>query len=259
MSRRQSLAPPETFQISSDTQWEEVGLEAEEGMEAEEEEAPAGRSTSPKTRKPLMNKVGKPRMAVRRTTPSSSSAPATPDPQMVANMAMELAQKMMSAQGLLNKQGQDPQMPDELYEEDFEEQRGAKTRGKGSSSQREPSVKKKNTSQKAQRQAALTGDLANFPTLSCRFSADVTFNIMASLQAQMLVFKWKTLLLMLRVKQAVEKERGQSGRPLKWKRNPRWMMALHGRQLAALWGHLGAARQLCFNPKTWWLADVDRE
>ncbi|CAK8989357.1 Uncharacterized protein SCF082_LOCUS1772, partial [Durusdinium trenchii] len=129
MSRRQSLAPPETFQISSDTQWEEVGLEAEEGMEAEEEEAPAGRSTSPKTRKPLMNKVGKPRMAVRRTTPSSSSAPATPDPQTVANMAMELAQKMMSAQGLLNKQGQDPQMPDELYEEDFEEQRGAKTRG----------------------------------------------------------------------------------------------------------------------------------
>lgn len=64
---------------------------------------------------------------------------------------------------------------------------------------------------------------------------------------------------MLRVKQAVEKEKGQSGRPLKWKRNPRWMMALHGRQLAALLGHLGAARQLCFNPKTWWLADVDRE
>ena len=46
-----------------------------------------------------------------------------------------------------------------------------------------------------------------------------------------------------------ERERGQPGRPLKWKRNPRWLMALHGRQLAALWGHLGAARQLCFNPR----------
>lgn len=151
-------------------------------------------------------------------------------------MVMELAQQTMAAQGLLNKQGQDPQIPEEWADETVEETWGGKTRSKGSS-QREPSVKKKSGT--SQRQAALTGDMAPFPTLSGQFSADVTFNIMASLQSQTLVFKWKTLLLMLRVKPAVEKERGQSGRPLKWKRNPRWMMALHVRQSAAMWGHLG--------------------
>ena len=36
-----------------------------------------------------------------------------------------------------------------------------------------------------------------------------------------------------------------------------WMM--HGRHLAALWGHLGSARQLCNSPKTWWLAQTETE
>ena len=75
-------------------------------------------------------------------------------------MAMELAQQMMAAQGFLNKQGQEQVIPEELIDDEVEENRKAKARGKGSS--REASVKKKGASQKAQRQAALTGDLAPF-------------------------------------------------------------------------------------------------
>ena len=37
------------------------------------------------------------------------------------------------------------------------------------------------------------------------------------------------------------------------KRNPRWVMHMHGRHIASLWDHLRAARQLCWNPKTYWL------
>ena len=82
---------------------------------------------SPKTKKNHLGKVGKPRMAVRRAMPSSSSAPATPDPQQVANMAMELAQlaqQMMAAQGLLNKQGQNPQLPEEWIDDTVDEPGG---------------------------------------------------------------------------------------------------------------------------------------
>lgn len=113
--------------------------------------------------------------------------------------------------------------------------------------------RKKTTSAAVQKNKALTGSEAPFPTLSREFSMDITFNILGSLKSKMVTFKWKLLLLLMRTKRAVEMDR-----TLKWKRNPRWIMALHGRQLAALWGHLGSARQLCFNPKVFWLADLDR-
>lgn len=109
----------------------------------------------------------------------------------------------------------------------------------------------KNTSaKKPNKHAALTGSEAPFPTLSNHFSHDLTFNIMRSLQSQVVTFKWKMMLLMMRVKVAVE----ESDIRRKWRRNPRWILHTHGRFLASLWGHLGAARQLCFNPKLYHLA-----
>jgi len=52
------------------------------------------------------------------------------------------------------------------------------------------------------RTAPLTGREADFPTLSHRYSYDVTFNILGSITEQALTFKWKLLLLMLRMKQS---------------------------------------------------------
>ena len=91
---------------------------------------------------------------------------------------------------------------------------------------------KKPKSAKAEAKAALTGSQADFPTLSTEFSDDITFNVMNSLRSQGLVFKWKMLLLMMRVKKAVEDPQHQPRR--KWKRNPRWIMHMHGRHLATV-------------------------
>jgi len=112
------------------------------------------------------------------------------------------------------------------------------------------------TAPKENKKAALTGREADFPTLSHRYSYDVTFNILGSITEQALTFKWKLLLLMLRMKQAVEADKSTRRR---WKRNPRWIMHMNGRFLAGLWGHLGSARQLCFNPKVYPLALADTE
>ena len=81
------------------------------------------------------------------------------------------------------------------------------------------------------------------------FSDDPTMNLMISLKSQTLTFKWKMLLLLLRIKAAVETEKK------KWRRNPRWIMWMQGNHIAALWGHLGAARQLCYSPKVVWLGE----
>ncbi|CAE7261787.1 RE1 [Symbiodinium necroappetens] len=99
---------------------------------------------------------------------------------------------------------------------------------------------------KTQRVRALTDLDADFPTLSNRYSDDVVINAALSLTCQMLTFKWKQFTWMLRVKRAVRMELGGS---VRWRRNPRWLMMMFGRQLASMWGHLGAARQLCNDPR----------
>ncbi|CAE7682647.1 RE2 [Symbiodinium necroappetens] len=77
-----------------------------------------------------------------------------------------------------------------------------------------------------------------FPSLSNKFSDDLVINLMLSLQGQLFAFKWKMFVWMVRIREAVRREFGSAA---KWKRNPRWMMLLLGRQLGAMWGHLGAA------------------
>ena len=93
---------------------------------------------------------------------------------------------------------------------------------------------------------ALTDHAAPFPSLSNKFSDDVVINLALSLQGQLFAFKWKMFTWMLRVRRAVRLECGPKTR---WRRNPRWLMLLFGRQVAAMWGHLGSARQLCNDPR----------
>lgn len=112
---------------------------------------------------------------------------------------------------------------------------------------------KKKKENKPNKHAALTGSEAPFPSLSRMFSMDATFNVAKSVYAQSVTYKWKILLLMLRLKKAVEKDPGR-----RWKRNYWWLMHMEGRHLASLWGHLGSARQLCFNHKIYYLAEGDK-
>ncbi|CAE7326527.1 psaC [Symbiodinium sp. CCMP2456] len=94
---------------------------------------------------------------------------------------------------------------------------------------------------KVERHKALTDHAAPFPTISTRFSDDLVVNAMISIQSQLFTFKWKTFVWMVRIREAVRLEMGDQA---KWRRNARWLMSLFGKQLGALWGHLGAARQL---------------
>ena len=190
-----------------------------------------------KKSKPVIGKMARRQNTQMRTAGKlvkSSAAASTPTqtPEQVAAMAMEIAQKLLEQQKASH------------VEVDPEDQNAEQQGSRPSSSKLQPARSK------AQKKAALTGSEAPFPTLSKEFSDDITFNLMLSLNAQALTFKWKLLLVMMRAKRAVEAEK-----TLRWKRNPRWIMGLHGRHMAALWGHLGAGRQLCHNPKTWWLAD----
>ena len=102
------------------------------------------------------------------------------------------------------------------------------------------------TAPKENKKAALTGREADFPTLSHRYSYDVTFNILGSITEQALTFKWKLLLLMLRMKQAVEADKSTRRR---WKRNPRWIMHMNGRFLAGTMGPSGQRPSVVLQPE----------
>lgn len=95
--------------------------------------------------------------------------------------------------------------------------------------------------------AALTGEQANYPSLSHCWSQEVALNLAASVKARMSTFLWKKMLWQLRVKKAVE--RTYPGAT--WKRNRRWLAILMGKEVAALWGHMGAMRKQMWTPKAW--------
>ena len=213
--------------------WEGAGEETPPDLESMSDGVELVPDTQTKKSKPVIGRMAKKQanqMKAAVKLVRGSAAASTQTPEQVAAMAMEIAQK------LPEQQKQEDQIADAQNVE------GSNSKSKGA--QIQPSRSR------VQKKAALTGSEAPFPTLSKEFSDDITFNIMLSLKAQLITFKWKLMLLLLRAKQAVEAEKS-----LRWKRNPRWIMNLHGRHVAALWGHLGAARQLCHNPKTWWLAD----
>ena len=87
-------------------------------------------------------------------------------------------------------------------------------------------------------QKALTGEQADFPSLSHVWSQEVALNMVFSMASRMRVFLWKKLLWQLRVKSAVDRIQGA-----RWKRNPRWLALLLSKEVSALWGHYGALRQ----------------
>ena len=69
-------------------------------------------------------------------------------------------------------------------------------------------------------------------------SYELGLNIAASTHSRMRTWCWKKFVWMVRVKLAVEKEGDR-----RWRRNPRWLAQLLGKEVAALWGHFGSMRQ----------------
>ena len=258
MSTRRKTGDPEVFELSQQ-EWENVGQDNElEEMSAQEEDTTGvaslrhpmrtmkrqslnrmlrkPTSTSPPGRKPMSKMTkGRDSKTPEPDHPASSSeaqmSMAQIQAMMVRMQEMMMAQGMSREQEVEGDQGHDP---------------GQRHRGRSQEPAKTKDKVKKTP--RAVRTAALTGDEAPFPSLSAQFSDDPTMNLMISLRSQTLTFKWKLLLLTLRIKHAVEMEKRR------WKRNPRWIMKMHGNHIASLWGHLGAARQLCYSPKVAWLA-----
>eukprot|EP00913_Durusdinium_trenchii_P032182 g30134.t1 len=253
--RRQPVSEqPEAYELSQQ-EWEHVGQDNElEEMSAQEED-PTGlaqvrtpmrtvkrqslnrmlrrspTSPSPPGRKP-MGKMNKAR-DTKETEPTRGASSSTAQMDMTQMNMAQMQAMMMKMQELMAQNLNKEQEP--------EIEAGARHRGR--SKEPVPAKDKVKKTPRAVRTAALTGDEAPFPSLSTQFSDDPTMNLMISLRAQTFTFKWKLLLLMLRVKLAVEIEKRR------WKRNPRWIMKMHGNHIASLWGHLGSARQLCYSPK----------
>ena len=245
--RRQPVnEQPEAYELSQQ-EWENVGQDSElEEMSAQEED-PTGlaqvrtpmrtvkrqslnrmlrrspTSPSPPGRKPL-GKMNKARDTKEEPTRGASSSTAQMDMTQM-NMA-QMQAMMMKMQEM---------MAQNLNKEEAEVDPGARHRGR--SQEPIPAKDKMKKTPRAVRTAALTGDEAPFPSLSTQFSDDPTMNLMISLRSQTFTFKWKLLLLMLRIKMAVEMEKRR------WKRNPRWIMKMHGNHIelpayGAIWERL---------------------
>jgi predicted NAD/FAD-dependent oxidoreductase len=93
-------------------------------------------------------------------------------------------------------------------------------------------------------QKALTGQRADYPSLSHQWSSEVAFNMVESVRSRMVVFMWKKLPWQARVKEALAVVYPKA----RWKNNQRWLAMLLGKEVASLWGHLGAMRQQLHAP-----------
>ena len=87
---------------------------------------------------------------------------------------------------------------------------------------------------KRKQKAAVTGQLADFPTLGMLRSHDVVCNMAWELHGRLVTFKWKQFLWGLRALAALG---------LRWRRHPRWLSNMFATEVASIWGHLGAATQ----------------
>lgn len=81
-------------------------------------------------------------------------------------------------------------------------------------------------------QAVLTGSEANFSTLSLQRSHDPVLCIAWEIHGRPVTVKWKQMLVGLRVLHSTW------GR---MRRNPRWMSSVFAKEVASIYGHLGAA------------------
>jgi hypothetical protein len=96
---------------------------------------------------------------------------------------------------------------------------------------------------------ALTGQAADYPSLSQVWSMEVAYNMVHSMASRMRTFLWKKLLWQLRVKKAVEDTLGSKTQVVRWKRNHRWLAMLLAKEVGTLWGHYGAMRQKMNDPQ----------
>ncbi|CAE7829188.1 unnamed protein product [Symbiodinium microadriaticum] len=97
---------------------------------------------------------------------------------------------------------------------------------------------------KAQARRALTGEQADYPSLSHVWANEVALNVACSVHSRMRTYLWKKFLWQLRVKAAIEKETGK-----RWKKNQRWLGLLFSREIAYFFGHFGAMRQKLNSPE----------
>ena len=59
-------------------------------------------------------------------------------------------------------------------------------------------------------------------------------NVSWAMHQRMIVHKWKVISLMLR------ERLGHQQSQMTWRRNPWWLASLFGREMAAVWGHIGS-------------------
>lgn len=62
-------------------------------------------------------------------------------------------------------------------------------------------------------------------------------NMAWELHGRLVVHKWKQIVWMLRARAVFERSR------IEWRRHPRWLASMAGRELASIWGQTGAAAQ----------------
>ena len=87
----------------------------------------------------------------------------------------------------------------------------------------------------------MTGQLADYPTLSHSYSEEVAINMVWCFRSKMITYLWKKMFWQLRVKRI-------SMPGARWKKNHRWLAMLLGKEVAFWWGHLGALRQRMHAP-----------
>ena len=90
---------------------------------------------------------------------------------------------------------------------------------------------------------AITGSKAVWGTLSFQRSHDPVMNQAYVMHARCVTHKWKQLCWMVRARDAF------AWSAKTWTRPVRWLANMHGREMSALWGHLGVASRELRGPK----------
>ncbi len=96
---------------------------------------------------------------------------------------------------------------------------------------------------KASSKLKVTGGEADFLTLGLTRSHDPISNLTHVIHARMATYKWKQMVLLLRMKEAYRQEEEA------WRRPVRQIALLFGNEVSALWGHLGVASRELKGPK----------
>ncbi len=131
-------------------------------------------------------------------------------------MAPSAKPKAQSTRGRSTRLGHQPEVPTEASAP-------AQSEGRSASKRREDK--------------ALTGARAEEGCLNMARSRDVAMNVAQTIYSRMLIHKWRVMTWGVRF---IEAHRRESHR---YKRNPRWLAAMFGREMASLWGHIGSGAQ----------------